>query len=323
MMGSRSFSRRLRSSAVLLTALAAALTLVSLPGSAGAARRPPRPGLDIVFTVTGVDPFQLARTNALGTKQRRLTAGPYYADTPRWAPFGKRILYLRSPLSDDHFPDLMVMGARGGHKHLLIPGGHRYYINDMDWGPTGKTVALVIERTSDGRNGIYFFSMRTHRLTQLKGVSAPKRSISSLDWSRDGKSIIFVASEADAHGLLSMADLYRIGPDGTGLRRLTNTPTLDESNAAWSPDSRRLLYSSHRPAMCGGSVFISSADGSDPRRVPVRCQTDWATWSADGRGLLVQDYDRQGNELLFSIAFDGTHRRFVTRGARADWRMPR
>ena len=37
-------------------------------------------------------------------------------------------------------------------------------------------------------------------------------------------------------------DIYTVHADGSGLKRLTNTPTRDELNPAWSPDGSKILF---------------------------------------------------------------------------------
>ncbi len=48
-------------------------------------------------------------------------------------------------------------------------------------------------------------------------------------WSSDGSRILFISSA------LLGADIYVIGADGTGRAQLTNTPTVEETDPAWSP----------------------------------------------------------------------------------------
>ena len=165
----------------------AATVIVSTPEAAHSAPRKPAPRIVFEGPAPG-GTGQVFVTNARGTWQRRLTFGPNSAMEPRWSPFGRRILYLRRPPNDEHFPDLMVMGARGRHKQQLLAGGHRNFISDMAWAPGGRRLALVMSR-SGAADDVYIFDMRTRHLTRLHANSVPDRYPATLDWSPDGSMI--------------------------------------------------------------------------------------------------------------------------------------
>jgi Tol biopolymer transport system component len=72
--------------------------------------------------------------------------------------------------------------------------------------------------------------------------------------------------------------------DGSSKRNLTNAPGTD-NGAIWSPDGRRLAFSSKRDDR--GDLWVMSADGTDQHRVislPGAQAPD--AWLADGRILL-------------------------------------
>lgn len=59
-------------------------------------------------------------------------------------------------------------------------------------------------------------------------------------------------------------DIYVVGTNGKGLRRLT-TGSANDSYPAWSPDGRRLVFSSNRGG--GTDLYVMNADGSDQTRL--------------------------------------------------------
>ena len=69
------------------------------------------------------------------------------------------------------------------------------------------------------------------------------------------------------------------------VRPLTRSPGLD-TRPAWSPDGRRIAFTSNRDGRY--QIYVMNADGSGQRRVrdhPGR--DDYATWHPDGQQLLV------------------------------------
>ena len=295
--------------------LAATGVIVAAPGAAAA----PKPRSRIAFEAASDQGQQVVVSSPYGTRQRRLTSGPNSAEQPRWSPLGTRILYLRRT-PEDQF-DLMVMGARGRHKHQLLSGRGRFII-DMAWGPGGGRIALAMSRDTDKGSDVFIYSLRTRKLTRLHARSDPDRDVTSVDWSPDGRTIAFSAVDYTEDGNdLEDNDLYLIRPNGHGLRRLTHTITRDEWRPSWSPDGRHLAYALGSP-VCAGAVMIASADGSNPRRLRAGCSltSARAAWSPNGRRLLVERYDRRGIEMIWSMALNGADRRFVTHGRNADWR---
>ncbi|HZT83922.1 MAG TPA: hypothetical protein VE984_00690 [Gaiellaceae bacterium] len=61
--------------------------------------------------------------------------------------------------------------------------------------------------------------------------------------------------------------------DGSAVRRVTNTPSRDERDPAWSPDGRRIVYSGNG-AFHGASssqLYGSDADGTNRRVLTHAC----------------------------------------------------
>ena len=59
-------------------------------------------------------------------------------------------------------------------------------------------------------------------------------------------------------------EIYVVNADGSGQRRLTRNPA-DETTSAWSPDGRRIAFTSNRDH--NFEVYVMNADGSGQRRL--------------------------------------------------------
>ena len=80
-------------------------------------------------------------------------------------------------------------------------------------------------------------------------------------WSPDGRWLVF---ESRRHG---DAELYVIGADGSGERRLTWSRG-DDTHAAWSPDGSTIVFDSNRDG--AWNLYVIGPDGSGERRLTQR-----------------------------------------------------
>src|SRR5439155_12030892 len=109
----------------------------------------------------------------------------------------------------------------------LVRRGARLSTEPIDWGETimpnysrslgraaATVAALILTLTSGG---------------SVQGVSSPSGSI------------VFASFPPGTYGN-GTSDLFSIHPDGTGLKRLTNTPDLHEQQPAFSRDGSKLVY---------------------------------------------------------------------------------
>jgi Tol biopolymer transport system component len=110
-------------------------------------------------------------------------------------------------------------------------------------------------------------------------------------------------------------DLYSVNPDGTGRRRVTDTPDIAEYSASYSPDGTRLVYIRGLADTDEYQVYVARADGSHAQDVSRDATIDDdPSWSPDGRWLLYTSYDTHGTARLVEVRPDGTHRTEVTDG---------
>jgi TolB protein len=63
-----------------------------------------------------------------------------------------------------------------------------------------------------------------------------------------------------------------MNPDGANLRRLTLNKAED-GFPAWSPDGKRIAFSSNRDG--NHEIYVMNADGSDQKRLTNNNAEDW------------------------------------------------
>ena len=117
-------------------------------------------------------------------------------------------------------------------------------------------------------------------------------------WSPDGR---WLAFEADVD---AFREVYRIGRDGTGLRRLTHGGD-GHFEPAVSPDGRHVAYVASRDGHA--QLYVMRADGSAQRRLTAFHRDDWAPqWSPDGRTIAFLSQRVPGHDRVFLVGADGT-----------------
>ena len=82
--------------------------------------------------------------------------------------------------------------------------------------------------------------------------------------SPDGKWIVFNVRETDLEGNRGRTDIWIVGTDGTGLRRLTSHPAAD-FNARWSPCAKCLFFLSTRSG--SAQVWRIKIDGGEAQQI--------------------------------------------------------
>jgi hypothetical protein len=214
-----------------------------------------------------------------GTDLTQLTSNSGPDRSPSWTPDGRGIVY-------QHGNEVWLMNADGSGKHRLFAGAL------PSVSPSGLRIAFVRSgrvyvAKSDGR-------ART-RLTRGPSDTEPA-------WSPDGQSIVFVRRIGNRP-----TDLWVIGSNGSGLRRLTRTSDRFESDPAWSPQGDRIVFRGctlDNPPTC--DLFTMAASGVGERPLSTAAlsaplidgfegtnidRTIWNPWT-NGGGTVAQSNGR-------------------------------
>lgn len=140
--------------------------------------------------------------------------------------------------------------------------------------------------------------LRSLTLRQLRtfGCTSP----GNLAWSPNGSVLAYSCLDSRARSPLRwQRRIYTIQPDGTG-RRPVPTPHLNALSATWSPDGRRIAFSTcaypviPRQApfgRCSSSVYVVDLDGRGAHRLAAGVLPDW---SPDGKTIAYAGPGCQG-----------------------------
>lgn len=120
-------------------------------------------------------------------------------------------------------------------------------------------------------------------------------------------------------GSHTQVDLFAITAAGTGLRRLTSTPNLNEFGPAWNAAGTRIAFW-RTPAPFGpGTVWTMDSAGGTPHRLTTGIDARDPAWTPDGSRLVFTRETSDGSDLWSMRASDGANLHEVTSGAPLDF----
>lgn len=135
----------------------------------------------------------------------------------------------------------------------------------------------------------------------VKVNGTPPQSVDP-SWSPDGKQVAFVCCNS------GVAQIHIVNADGSGVRNLTNSSTVERS-PCWSPDGTKILFTSARDG--NHELFTMNADGSAPQNLSNNDANDAeGCWSPDGTQIAFTS-NRSGAFRLFAMNADGSAPREV------------
>ena len=100
---------------------------------------------------------------------------------------------------------------------------------------------------------------------------------------------------------LRVDGVYRVRPDGHGLRRLAARTYCRD--VAWSPHSTKLAYA------CRGRLYVADGDGRHAHRVKG-VEAEAVAWAPSGKRFVISAIDGSAS----TIRIDGTHPRVLVNG---------
>jgi Tol biopolymer transport system component len=176
-------------------------------------------------------PEEIWKVRADGRGARRLVTPASSQFPPQLSRDGRRLLFARTPSSDDGAVGVWIARRDGSHrkrlaKNLTIPG--------VAWAPNDRDVAVITAGRS--RSWAFVVSPSGRRRKLPRAIDSEPMS-----WSPDGQLIAwpFYTRRGPA--------IETIRPDGGGRRVIARLPSgVEVDEMSWSPDGRRLAFTARK-----------------------------------------------------------------------------
>jgi dipeptidyl aminopeptidase/acylaminoacyl peptidase len=269
---------------------------------------------------------------------------------PLWSPDGKWFAFQGH---QGEKGGLFVARADGSEVTLLaspggtnspLPGTGRHFT----WSPDGKQIAFIsstpgaeaaeasgdpmvitrylykpdagegMTRFNDNqRLHIFAMDVSTKQARQLTQGNFDEHSI---DWSPDGKEILFVSNREPNQDEFFNYDIFALKVADNSIRRLTATES-NEYEPLWSPDGKRIVFRGTRRGLTDREttmedthVWVMNVDGSDRREIGAVLDNRQGVprWSPDGSAVYFTIQER-GNNYLVRLPISGGKPEYVVK----------
>jgi chitinase len=207
------------------------------------------------------------------------------------------------------------MNVDGSDQHQVFlpscPGCEVYADRDPQWSPDGNQIVFIRDGASV-TSGLVVMNADGTNARTLPYPTGESERLSDPAWSPDGKTIAYsLRSVGTARYFIRLTKADGSGGSYglTGLHSPAETGG-SELEAAWSPDSRRIAFTSG-PLHQATNVSIINADGSNLRSLAPGSSPSWSP---------------RGDQIAFSnagtvsiIGVDGTGTTALTQGVEPSW----
>ena len=275
-------------------------------------------------------------------KSLQLSAGADTSSNPEWSPSGEWLAYDGD---SNNQSGLFIVHANGSGGRFLTPventnSPEPHAGRTLAWSPDSKQIAFVSaqpgpetkEATGDPmvitrylykpdywegnthfndnrRLHIFVVDLGSGKVRQLtQGVGYEH----SIDWSPDGKQILYAAEHGPDADRFFNYDLFTVSPADGAVHQLTATEGV-EYYPRWSPDGRMIAFAATKRGLTDREtnmedthVWVMNADGSKRREIGAAIDNRQGApeWAPDGSAVYFTVQER-GNNRLYQLPLNG------------------
>lgn len=257
-------------------------------------------GRRVIFTVKTVDSEKnrylshLWMADVESGQVRPFTFGEVSDTSPRWAPDGQRIAFLRTK---EKRTQIWVIPADGGEAFQLTKLDEGSF-SALAWSPDAQKLAFAFRPTHPD------WTQEALKKREESKKSNPPRIITRMHY------------RLDSFGFLDTRQHIWVCDASTGHAQQITDGDYDDHDLAWSPDGKSLAFVSNRSAdpddrpYIDEDIWIVSVTGGTPRRLPAPIGTKHSlAWHKHQIAYLASD-DREDpwvprHTRLWVVAADG------------------
>jgi len=274
-------------------------------------------GTELIYSMQG----SLWRQRIGSRVARQLATGDGYDYQPDWSPDGRLVVFAR--YAHDAIELQLLDLASGSVRPVTANGAVNV---EPRWSPDGRRIAFV---SSAYNRRWHIFTLEVDagaavegtvtRLTEDNDSRLPRYYYSVWDhylsptWAPDGRELIIVANRGHVHGT---GGFWRMtATPGAPMRELRYEETTWKARPDWSPDGKRVVYSSYLGRQWQ-QLWLMTSEGGDV--FPLTYGEFDATaprWSRDAKHIAYIS-NEGGNTALWVIDLPGAQRRQIVASER-------
>ncbi len=316
----------------------------------------------IAYTITMRDqpgrPYGQLWVMDVSTEKSVRIGGDQPAGGALWSADGKWLAF-RGADGDKH--GLLIARPDGSEMTFLAPlAGTNSPLpgtgKGVAWSPDGKKIAFVSSTPGEGAaeasgdpmvitrylykpdagEGLTRFNdnQRLHifivdiATKQVRQVTQGDYDEHSIDWSPDGKQILFESNHETNQDEFFNYDLFTLQLADNSIHRLTATEYC-EYDPLWSPDGKFIVYRGTRRGLTDREttmedthVWLMNADGSNRREIGnvIDNRQGAPQWAPDGSAVYFTVQERGSNHLV-RLPISGGQPEYVVQGGWRRWRV--
>jgi len=263
-----------------------------------------------------------------GSGVRQLTNDATHDFDPSWSADGRRLVFYRDPVEDTPSAPptaLFTINADGGEPNRVVDVQEESFDFEPGFSPSGDRIIYTTNHAirtirPDGTDPRQVLSARLlgkprRRLDRRGGLLLRAR------YSPSGRRIAFAGTPSRKKPF----GIWTVRPDGSDLRRLTDTPTRVEAGcevlgdewADYSPDGRHILFL-RLSVGCGDEIRVMRADGSHERLIAPTVSSFDPVYAPAGDRIALGYADPTGGcaDIYTISATTGSDRQSVTNACR-------
>jgi TolB protein len=263
-----------------------------------------------------------------GVAEEILHAGEYLS-SPEWSPDGRYLAYTSDPGGASI--NIKVLDVQSGISTDITSGTH---VNlEPAWSPDGRRLAYVstapngyfnvfVTDVAAGQPGQTMQITMDHRFGRERLYFGDYDVHLSPSWSPDGTELLLVSNRGIA---LGSGGIWRVPVtadvmNGDRAKLVHKEETLYRTRPTWSPDGKRVIYSSH----LGGefsNLFVLPATGGEPYKLTFGEHDSFLPrWSPDGEWIAFISNEEGLPQIKLLKSWGGEQR--VIRVTEKKWRRP-